>query len=130
MKLIERKDVTRKPLPGRVIQLVTGASGAISHSDVITMGFARYSAESGPMEPHHHVEEIVYILESKDGYVRHGGFGEKATELGERIVLKPGMILHFPAFEWHVFEYEEGGCVDIIFYYSDPGVYTNSLKKE
>ena len=130
MKLIERKDVTRKPLPGRVIQLVTGASGAISHSDVITMGFARYSAESGPMEPHHHVEEIVYILTSKNGYVRHGGFGEKATELGERIELKPGMILHFPAFEWHVFEYEEGGYVDIIFYYSDPGVYTNSLKKE
>jgi len=130
MELVERKNVMKKPLPGRVIQLVTGQTGAVSHSDVITMGFARYSAESGPMEPHHHVEEIVYILESKEGYVRHGGFGEKPTELGKRIVLKPGMTLHFPAKEWHVFEYEEGGCVDISFCYSDPGVYSGNFKKE
>jgi mannose-6-phosphate isomerase-like protein (cupin superfamily) len=124
MKLVERKDVVKKPLPGRVIQLVAGASGAVSLSNVITMGFARYSEESGPMEPHHHVEEVVYILESKEGYVRYGGSGEKPTELGERISLRPGMILHFPAQEWHVFEYEKGGHVDIIFFYSDPSVYS------
>lgn len=129
MKLVERKDVTKKPLPGRVIQLVTGQSGAVSHSDMITMGFARYSEESGPMDPHHHVEEIVYILESQDGYVRHGGFGKEPNELGDRIVLKPGMTLHFPANEWHVFEYEIGGHVEIIFFYSDPNVYTANLKK-
>jgi hypothetical protein len=130
MKLIERKDVTKKPLPGRVIQLVAGQSGAVSQSDVITMGFAHYSEESGPMQPHHHVEEIVYILESKDGYVRYGGFGKEPNELGDCIVLKPGMILHFPANEWHVFEFEEGGHVDIIFFYSDPSVYTTNYKKK
>jgi len=49
MKLVERKGVKEKPLPGRVLQLVTGQEDAVSHSDIITMGFARYSAESGPM---------------------------------------------------------------------------------
>jgi hypothetical protein len=132
MKLVERKDVVKKPLPGRVIQLVTGGEGAVSASEVITMGFAHYSAESGPMSPHHHVEEIVYVLESKTGYVRHGGFGKELNEneLGSRIELKPGMTLHFPPQEWHVFEFDEGGHVDIIFFYSDPSVYTSNFKKE
>jgi mannose-6-phosphate isomerase-like protein (cupin superfamily) len=129
MDLIERKNVVKNPLPGRVIQLVSGGTGAVSPSEVITMGFAHYSIESGPMSPHRHVEEIVYVLESKTGYVRHGGFGDAPTELGERIELKPGMTLHFPPQEWHVFEFDEGGHVDIIFFYSDPSVYNNSVKK-
>jgi hypothetical protein len=54
MDLIKRTDVVKKPLPGRVIQLVTGQSGAVSPSEVITMGFAHYSADSGPMAPHRH----------------------------------------------------------------------------
>ena len=130
MDLIKRTDVVKKPLPGRVIQLVTGQSGAVSPSDVITMGFAHYSAESGPMAPHRHAEEVVYILESRQGYTRFGGFGDAPTELGERVVLEAGMTLHFPAKEWHVFEFDAGGHVDIIFFYSDPGVYTNTLKKD
>lgn len=130
MDLIERKNVSKNPLPGRVIQLVSGGAGAVSHSDVITMGFAHYSIASGPMSPHRHVEEIVYVLESNTGYVRHGGFGPEPSELGERIELKPGMTLHFPPQEWHVFEFDEGGHVDIIFFYSDPSVYNASLKKD
>ena len=82
------------------------------------------------MTPHRHVEEIVYVLESKDGYTRYGGFGEEPDKLGERIPLEAGMTLHFPANEWHVFEFEEDGHVDIIFFYSDPTVYTGNFKKE
>jgi hypothetical protein len=124
MNTVERKDVEKKPLPGRVLQLVTGQEGAVSHSDTITMGFAHYSAESGPMSPHHHVEEIVYILESKDGWIRHGGFGDEPNELGDPLPLVEGMTLHIPENEWHVFEFEEGGHVDIIFFYSHPDVYS------
>jgi len=129
MKLVHRKDVVKNPLPGRVIQLVSGGSGAVSPSEVITMGFANYSAESGPMTPHRHVEEVVYVLDSDNGYVRFGGNGDEPTELGERILLEPGMTLHFPAREWHVFEYDEGGSLDIIFFYSDPSVYDSNYKK-
>jgi hypothetical protein len=129
MKLVDRRDVTKKPLPGRVIQLVSGGEGSVSPSDVITMGFATYSEESGPMDPHHHVEEVVYILSAKDGYVRFGGFGDEPNELGDRVALKEGMTLHFPAWEWHVFEYDAGGYVDIIFFYSDPTVYDSNYQK-
>jgi hypothetical protein len=127
MNLIERANVAKNPLPGRVIQLVTGGKGAVSVSDVITMGFATYSAENGSMSPHRHVEEIVYILSAKDGYTRYGGFGDKPDELGERIQLEEGMTLHISADEWHVFEFDEGGHVDIIFFYSNPTVYNKSV---
>jgi hypothetical protein len=112
-----------------VIQLITGGEGAVSSSDGITFGYAHYSAESGPMAPHHHVEEIVYVLESKDGWVRHGGFGEEPNELGDPVPLKAGMTLHVPAYEWHVFEFAEGGHVDILFFYSHADVYNDDYKK-
>lgn len=130
MKLILRDDVKKNPLPGRMLQLVTGGEASVSPSEVITMGFAHYSSESGPMDPHRHVEEIVYILGAKDGYTRYGGFGDQPDELGDRVVLEDGMTLHFPADEWHVFEFDEGGFVDIIFFYSDPGVYAGQIKDE
>ena len=126
MKLFERQEIAKKPLPGRVLQLVVGEKDAASPSSVMTMGFARYSAESGPMSPHRHAEEIVYILSSQDGYTRYGGCGDEPNELGVRVVLKPGMILHFPAKEWHVFDFDEGGHVDIIFFYSQADVYSKT----
>ena len=124
MELIARKNVTKKSLPGRVIQLVVSQSGAVSQSDIMTMGFAHYSAESGPMDPHRHAEEIVYILDAKDGWTRYGGTGEEPNQLGERVTLKPGMTLHYPKGEWHVFGFDEGGYVDIIFFYSQADVYS------
>jgi hypothetical protein len=124
MKFLKRSDVAPLHLPGRVLNLMVGKDDAASPSSIMTMGYARYSAESGPMEPHHHVEEIVVVLSSQDGYVRHGGFGDAPNELGERIPLEAGTILHVPHMEWHVFEYDEGGHVDIIFFYSAADVYS------
>ena len=125
MKLIKREEVAKRPLPGRVIQLVVGRDEAVSPSEVMTMGYAHYSAESGPMAPHRHAEEIVVITGSEKGYTRYGGFGDEPNELGERIPLELGMILHFPKGEWHVFEFDEGGMVDIIFFYSQSDVYSD-----
>ena len=113
MKLIKRDEIQKEILPGRAIQKVIGKDGA-SKSEKMTMGFAYYSDESGPMEPHHHAEEIVYILSSENGWVRRG---ESPEMLGDPVMLEPGMTLHFPPLEWHVFEFEPGGHVDIIFFY-------------
>jgi hypothetical protein len=124
MQFFKREGITKKMLPGRVIQLVVGQEGAASDSSVMTMGYARYAAEAGPMDPHHHAEEIVVVLAAQDGYVRYGGFGEQPDALGERISLEAGTILHIPELEWHVFEYDEGGHVDIIFFYSQADVYS------
>ncbi len=113
MELINREDLEKEFLPGRIIQKAVGKD-APSLSGKMTMGFARYSDESGAMEPHNHAEEIVFVLDAKNGRVRKGIAKDK---LGEPIPLKSGMTLHFPPLEWHVFEFESGGYVDIIFFY-------------
>jgi len=113
MELIQREKLKKEFLPGRIIQKVVGKD-AVSLSNRMTMGFACYSDESGSMEPHHHAEEIVYILSSEKGWVR---FGDTKEKLGQPIELRSGMTLHFPPLEWHVFEFQTGGHVDIIFFY-------------
>ena len=113
MKIIKREELQKEHLPGRMIQKAVGKD-APSASQKISMGFARYSEESGPMDPHHHAEEVIYVLSAKDGFVREGSHPER---LGERMPLESGMILHFPELEWHVFEFDPGGHVDIIFIY-------------
>ena len=66
------------------------------------------------MEPHHHAEETIYVVDARDGYVRPG---TAADQIGDRVQLEAGMILHFPELEWHVFEWDEGGYVDALFIY-------------
>ena len=114
MKLMPRESLKKEMLPGRVIQNAVGKAGA-SRSGKMTVGFAHYSEESGPMQPHQHAEEVVHVVDAKDGWAR---FGPSPDKLGERIPLKKGMTLHTPELEWHVFEYSDGGYVDIIFYYA------------
>jgi mannose-6-phosphate isomerase-like protein (cupin superfamily) len=113
MNYFKRAEIDKVRLPGRVIQTAVGKEG-ISRSQKMTMGFAHYSAESGPMEPHHHAEEVVYIIDTRDGWMRYGPGKE---QLGECIPLQAGMVLHIPPLEWHVFGYEVGGYVDIAFIY-------------
>jgi len=114
LNVIPRENLKREMLKGRVVQHSVGKAGA-SKSARMTVGFARYSEESGPMEPHQHAEEVVYVVDAKDGWVRYGPSPDK---LGERIQLRRGMTLHTPELEWHVFEYDRGGYVDIVFYYA------------
>jgi hypothetical protein len=113
MKIILRDELEKQYLPGRIIQKATGRD-SYSPSSKITMGFAHYSEESGPMEPHQHAEEVVYVTGVKDGWVR---YGPEKNQLSDRIPLVEGMILHNPPLEWHVFGYDPGGYVDIIFIY-------------
>jgi len=113
MNVFHRSELPRSDLPGRLIQRAVGKD-AHSASQKMTMGFARYSAASGPMEPHHHAEEIVYILDARDGWTRHG---PRKDQLGDPIRLEPGMVLHVPELEWHVFGYGERGYVDIVYFY-------------
>lgn len=113
MKLIKRDDLHREKLPGRIIQKAVGKDG-FSTSARMTMGFATYSEESGAMAPHHHAEEIIFVIGSKDAWVR---YGESEDGLTTRVELVKGMTLHFPPLEWHVFEYAEGGFLDIVYFY-------------
>lgn len=122
MRIMTREQLQEVRLPGRAIQLAVGKEGGASPSEYMTMGFARYAAESGPMEPHSHAEEIVYILSAQDGWVRAG---PARDSLGDPIPLQAGMVLHIPEGEWHVFQYAEGGHVDILFFYSNPEAFAS-----
>ena len=113
MKLLTRSELSAEYLPGRVIQKAVGKDGP-SVSSKITMGFAHYSSESGPMAPHNHAEEVCYIVDAVNGWFR---YGPSADHLSGPVLLEAGMVLHNPPLEWHVFEYGEGGHVDIIFIY-------------
>ncbi len=113
MTVNKRTELKEEHLPGRIIQKAVGKDAAVG-SERMTVGFASYSAEVGVMEPHQHAEETVYILRSEGGHVR---WGDDPKRLGESLNLQAGMVLHFPELEWHVFEYDEGGIVEILFIY-------------
>ena len=113
MKVLRRSDITEEHLPGRVLQKSIGRNSAWP-SEKMTVCFARYSAESGPMEPHNHAEETVYIIDAENGWVRTG---PSKDNLPEKVMLGPGTTLHFPELEWHVFEHGEGGFIDALCIY-------------
>jgi hypothetical protein len=113
MKLIKRGQIPALELPGRKIQTVAG-KGAFSPSTKMTMGFARYSDESGPMEPHQHAEEICYVLSAQDSWVE---MGDSPDRLGEPVPLEAGVTLHIPTLEWHVFRWKPGGHLELLFFY-------------
>ena len=115
MEIIKRDDLVKNPLPGRTIQNAVGKKYIIDSSKM-TVGFATYSAESGIMEPHHHAEESIYVIDAKKAYVLHG---DSKENLGDRHDLEKGMVMHFPEDEWHVFLYDDGGYLDIIFIYGE-----------
>ena len=123
MNVIRRGNIEKMQLPGRVIQQAVGKGKAVSPSTEMTMGFAHYSEASGPMEPHSHAEEIVYILGAQDGWIL---YGDHPDGLDHKIDLAEDVTLHIPAQEWHVFQFEAGGHVDIIFFYSTPDIFSTS----
>ena len=113
MEIIRRSDLKKEHLPGRVIEKAVG-KGSYSRSDEMTVGFGHYSEKSGPMEPHRHAEEVVYIVSSEHGSIR---YGEDPENLTVTVPLETGMLLHIPEGEWHVFEFDPDGHVEIIFIY-------------
>ena len=44
-------------------------------------------------------------------------WGSDPGALGEPVPLRAGHTLHIPELEWHVFGFEPGGHVEIIYFY-------------
>ena len=116
MRRFCRDDVEKNVLPGRVRQMAMGGV-AFSPSESMTIGFSHVSAEAGPMEPHQHAEEGIYVLDAKDGWVE---WGPERDQLTEKLDLAAGMVLHSPAGEWHVFRCKAGGFIDTLFVFAPP----------
>lgn len=110
-----RDELEKAFLPGRVIENAVGKGlNYPIRSGKMTICYARYSAESGPMEPHNHAEETVVVVAGERCYVK---FGPSKDQLDQKQMLKPGDVMHFPELEWHVFGYEEGGFLDALCIY-------------
>jgi hypothetical protein len=116
MEHFRRDEVAGNPIPGRVVQRAIGRDGR-SPSELLSVGFARFSAAAGVMEPHRHGEEAIYVLDARDGWIE---WGPAADELDERCDLEAGMVLHIRPDEWHVFRHADGGFIDILFVFSPP----------
>jgi hypothetical protein len=113
MDSVRRQDVPKVRLPGRDIQRLVGKGAALT-SGRMTLALARYSDDAGPMEPHQHAEESIFVLDARDSHVR---YGPSCKDLPVMIPLEPGITLHIPELEWHVFEWEPGGYADVIVIY-------------
>lgn len=113
MDSAKREDLRIRALPGRGIADCVGPNGPFQ-TDGMNVGFGLYSAEYGPMQPHHHAEECVYIKSANRAWVEYGG---QPDALLYKAPLEAGMLLHFPENEWHVFRFEEGGSLEILFIY-------------
>lgn len=113
MRSTRRADSPIDPLPGRGLRRFVGRGSAIA-SEEMTVGTALYADEFGPMEPHNHAEETVYVLEADRAWVR---WGPSDDDLPNRIDLEAGVVINTPALEWHVFEWEPGGHVELLFIY-------------
>lgn len=114
MKYINKNDLSTDALPGRGLKRAIGKNSYFD-SERMTVGYASYQAKFGIMEPHSHVEETVIVTDVSGGWV---SWGPSADALNETLKLEKGMVLHIPDNEWHVFTYDEGGFVEIIFIYS------------
>lgn len=113
MKFINKKDVPVDALPGRGLLRIVGKN-SVFDSDQMSVGYALYSETYGEMEPHSHAEETVIITRSVNGWIE---WGDAKDHLTHRCALEEGMVFHIPAGEWHVFRYEAGGMVEIVFIY-------------
>jgi hypothetical protein len=113
MESIRARDVPTIRLPGRDIQRIVGKDATLTSSRM-TVGAARYSDEAGPMTPHRHAEETIFVLSARDARVR---YGPSPDNLPTTIELEPKLTLHIPEFEWHVFEWGSEGYADVLVIY-------------
>ncbi len=114
MELIHYGLIETQMLPGRTKKAAVGRDNCMIHSDAMNVFICRYSEESGVMEPHKHGEETIYVTTADRAYMR---FGDSPDSLSGRIPLYAGLMAHFKKDEWHVFEYEKGGHLELICMY-------------
>ena len=117
MKIINKGEAPTQKLQGRYATRIVGKTDDYYyHSDTLHFGHCLFRGDTGPMTPHAHAEECMYILDCKDAWILSG---PSQDDMPDRAELEPGMVISMPAAEWHVFRYKEGGFVEILYCYGD-----------
>ena len=126
MQIINRKDIPGKVFPGRTRWPAFGSEEAAFQIDDASVGFARFSLEAGPMEPHKHENEILYVLDCKDAFMLYGD----TKDVQSKQPLQVGDIFRMKEGEWHCFSFEnQEGYLEMITFYAtaDRHVVTASM---
>lgn len=116
MKCVRREDLTPLTLQARQIWRVYGENAAVD--DRLSYGFAHFAPEYGPMKPHKHEREWIYVLDAHQATARYGtDFGS----MNSSSHLKAGDFLRFEDQECHVFEFgSNAGYLDILWGFEIP----------
>lgn len=120
MHIIDSSKVEPTKLNGRHIRKIIEKGGVVE-SQYMSLGMAEFSTDIGPMTPHRHDEEGIYVLEAENCYTRCGDCVENFFEPKK---IEPGMFLLYGKDEWHVFEFQGKGYLKIIFFFA-----TGDLKR-
>ena len=114
MQFFTRTQARVNPCTARTVYPLIKKDEGVMESENMDVGFARFDKNLGEMEPHVHSEECMYVIDCVHAYAR---FGESKEKLGERVAIVPGMIMRAAAGEWHAFEFENGGFMDIVWFF-------------
>ena len=119
MDHLRREDLPAREMGGRVGSAAIGMEGvAAVAADDAFCGYATFSPKYGTMKPHYHENEIMYIVDARDAFVR---FGETKDTMNQREPLKKGEIIRARDGEWHIFEFDsEDGFLDIVAFFLVP----------
>ncbi|MDD3663080.1 MAG: hypothetical protein PHT84_04405 [Candidatus Pacebacteria bacterium] len=119
MDHVSREVCPKKDMPGRTTNAAFGKEGVakIATTDCF-VGYATFSPKYGKMKPHYHENEIMYVVDAKDAFVR---YGDAPDRMHSRDALKKGDIIRAREGEWHLFEFEsEDGFLDLIPFFTVP----------
>jgi len=119
MDHVTRDMCPKKDMPGRTTNAAFGKEGVakIATSDCF-VGYVTFSPKYGKMKPHYHEDEIMYVVDAKNAFVRYGDAPDRMTKKDS---LNKGDIIRARNGEWHIFEFDsEDGFLELIPFFTVP----------
>ena len=123
MDHLKREDCPVRIMPGRSTNVAIGAEGiAAIGADDAFVAYATFAPKYGTMKPHYHENEIMYVKDAKDAFVR---YGDSTDCMVKRDALHAGEIIRARNGEWHIFEFgSEDGYLELIAFFAVPMCHT------
>jgi quercetin dioxygenase-like cupin family protein len=117
MDHVKRSDIPAREMAGRIGAPVFGENAYI-HADDAFMAYVTFAPKYGTMETHYHDDEMMYVVDSKDAYVRYGASKDK---LDGKDQLFPGDLIRARKDEWHRFDFDsDDGYLDMVIFFATP----------
>ena len=119
MDHVTREICPQKEMLGRTTNAAFGKEGVakIATTDCF-VGYATFSPKYGKMKPHYHEDEIMYVVDAKNAFVRYGDAQDHMINVD---ALQKGDIIRARNGEWHIFEFDgEDGFLELVPFFTVP----------